>query len=1192
MCGVHNCTQEMNVRDLWTFAMIGTSGRQYVTINMPAPTNSSPPYFSLSNVSNATMKDISVSHISARFFGDSKFNAINTNFYADYKNYASQYVPAIDFSTASALFDSCTFQQNSFLFFDGNSNVTVHSCIFHSYNHGVYSPIRGKHSTLNLSGSVYFFNNTVSNLTNEYAMCGGPLYMAYSHLNVNDGAYVHFINNTADCGGAIFLERVVMNIANEVNMYFLENKTRKQRHVHSYKYKFGGAAILLHDSFINTTNAKLHFNRNSAGLDGGAILMHYQSKMKLSSNTLFNFTSNVATGTGGAIQMLRQSIIHITCDTVVHFQNNRALIGGGAISLFDGSIFNTSSNTFACFRNNTAINREGGALSIASSYLFIQNSTLFIENNSATKYAGGGIFMSSSSLSVTKNSEVFFTANQAPLQGGAVLSLGSNISIDSSSLMITNNSANQGGALYLTASATLSIGSDSVVLFGYNTAADRGGAVYINTIIELSLPCFLVLTNYSSMVIFEGNIAKSEIGMDVYGASIRSSACAKNSKQMGTCPYCGTDVANIIFIPSNHNMQNSSLSSVSSGPKRVCLCDSDGYPQCANISEIFVNGLTFYSGEYFNLSLVVVGHDFGISVGAIFANFIYQTGHSPSKLNHYQYHQWFGNTQCSNMTYTIISNNSYEILYLQTLNVVSTYGDQLETSNLIDTYNSNSHHGCLDPDLLTTTVFVNISILPGCPQGFKFDKDFGCSCFQVLSDNKFQCFIENNKGYLKWNSTMWVNAINGTIVVSQHCPLGYCLSGEKRVDFASDLNTQCDFNHAGILCGGCKDHYSLAIGSSKCIQCSSNVYMSLFLFFLAAGIILVILILTLNLTVTQGLINGPILYANLLWTYKDILFPSELHSVTFVVHIFIAWLNLDFGIETCLVVGLTPFWKTWFQFLFPLYIWFIAGVIIIGCRYSSCLTHLFGDRAVPLLSTLFLLSYTKLLRTTMMALEFGELNIYPHDDGSKMVVWYLDGNLSYCKHPHIYLFIIAVTTLILCLSFTLFLLLIQSWRKISHLMLLRWINRFTPFYDAYFAPLKDKHHYWFGTLLLVRIAILVSFTATSSTFPLLSLLILLLTSLVLLFYTSIKHVYKSKIVRIFENTSLLNLIILIVFMQYTGGGGTIFLEISIVFAFLQFMVIIIISLIKIIFKTRHKRMSRKGYNLIRQNSDSSDEIVH
>ena len=148
------------------------------------------------------------------------------------------------------------------------------------------------------------------------------------------------------------------------------------------------------------------------------------------------------------------------------------------------------------------------------------------------------------------------------------------------------------------------------------------------------------------------------------------------------------------------------------------------------------------------------------------------------------------------------------------------------------------------------------------------------------------------------------------------------------------------------------------------------------------------------------------------------------------------------------------------QFLFPLYIYFIAGVIIVVCRYSSRLTKLIGDRAVPLLATLFLLSCTKLIRTVITIMEYGELTVYP--EKSKIIVWYVDGNLSYCHHPHIYLFAVAVATLIFCLSFTLFLLLIQCWRRVSHLRLMRWINKFTPFYDAYFAPLKDKHHLFTG----------------------------------------------------------------------------------------------------------------------------------
>ena len=87
------------------------------------------------------------------------------------------------------------------------------------------------------------------------------------------------------------------------------------------------------------------------------------------------------------------------------------------------------------------------------------------------------------------------------------------------------------------------------------------------------------------------------------------------------------------------------------------------------------------------------------------------------------------------------------------------------------------------------------------------------------------------------------------------------------------------------------------------------------------------------------------------------------------------------------------------------------------CCYSSRLTNLIGDRAVPLLATLFLLSYTKLLCIVTTILELRVLVHYPYK--SKIIVWYMDGSLPYCQHPHIYPFIVAIITLFSCLLHTL-----------------------------------------------------------------------------------------------------------------------------------------------------------------------------
>ena len=113
---------------------------------------------------------------------------------------------------------------------------------------------------------------------------------------------------------------------------------------------------------------------------------------------------------------------------------------------------------------------------------------------------------------------------------------------------------------------------------------------------------------------------------------------------------------------------------------------------------------------------------------------------------------------------------------------------------------------------------------------------------------------------------MWVNMNkdkNNSILFSKHCPPDHCEQNNKIIDIAGDPDNQCALNHAGILCGSCKVNYSLAIGSFRCIQCSNNSYLTLFVFFAAAGVLLVIFVLLLNLTVTQGLINGLIFYANI-----------------------------------------------------------------------------------------------------------------------------------------------------------------------------------------------------------------------------------------------------------------------------------------------------------------------------------------
>ena len=851
----------------------------------------------------------------------------------------------------------------------------------------------------------------------------------------------------------------------------------------------------------------------------------------------------------------------------------------------------------------------------------IDTDSLFY-NNTATS-DGGAMYFYNSIMLISCQRIVNFSMNVAQLQGGAIYAQAVSdriIVVDYyTRLIFHNNSAFQGGALYTRPwRFTIEVRHRSSLQFVNNTALDVGGAVYSD--MQSASPCMFMVTNYSAEISFIGNFAGNSIGYHLYGTSVRNEKCdnahmSVENKGSYKYPYClnkGEDTvkhANISFHPGLSEI----LSPVSSTPWRVCLCDSNGKPQCANWSQILTN-ISVYRGEEFKLSAYVVGYDFGTTIGSVYAGFLYSE--PPARLGPYQDQQYVNTSkECSNLTYTVLSESEEKLLRLHTsLTPVYLYGSKQAIQDRVPQYKAAikyclSHYtsykqiGCLREELLTTPVYINVTLLPGCPPGLTLrDDSTTCQCYSVLPNNAFSCFIQNKTGYINWskNNTWWVGAIfnesrSTGIVYNRFCPLHYCKSSEKTIKIGDDPSKQCTFNRTGILCGACMKNFSLAIGSSQCIECPDSHNMALLLAFAAAGVLLVFFILVLNLTVTQGLINGLIFYANIVWAYKILLFPSEIqenHLFVFL-QVFVAWLNLDFGIESCFFVGLDAYWKTWLQFLFPFYIWAIAGVIIIACRYSSRLTNLIGSRAVPLLATLFLLSYMKLLRTIIDATSVAVITQYPQN--TAYVVWYLDGNLHYCQHPHIYLFIAATATLVfLWLPYTLLLLFIQPLRRVSHLRSLKWINKFAPVYDAYFSPLKNKHQYWFGTMLFVRGILLVILTATSTISPKLNILILSVTMNFLFFFISVKHLYKCMTVRVLESTTLLNLNILSAGTLYQWESiksKTALLEVSIGTTFVQFCVIVVGSLIKSCFSAGWRCRQKQTDDVIDENIIDND-ITH
>ena len=238
---------------------------------------------------------------------------------------------------------------------------------------------------------------------------------------------------------------------------------------------------------------------------------------------------------------------------------------------------------------------------------------------------------------------------------------------------------------------------------------------------------------------------------------------------------------------------------------------------------------------------------------------------------------------------------------------------------------------------------------------------------------------DSSTGLIKCPQQGWMkpildeNLIYKGFMWSHNCPAHLCRNDEDNwLDFSSDnVDFLCLEYCTARLCGACIQNYSLMLSSLKCSKCDSNNYLSLLLVFALTGIALIASSLFLHMTIVDGTINGLIFNANIINIIniiKDIIFSQDIlppNPLT----IFLSWLNLDFGIPTCFYTGLNYYSYTWLQFFFPFYLWFLVGLIILTCKYSSRAMKLFGSNPVAVLATVVLMSYNKLLHTSQQILS-------------------------------------------------------------------------------------------------------------------------------------------------------------------------------------------------------------------------------
>ena len=891
----------------------------------------------------------------------------------------------------------------------------------------------------------------------------GGGFMTISGTNV-------FANNSGyDCGGALEIvsfESVLINGTNNfTNNYAIQGRGSalcfagtKTVTILGETYIEGNVGCAVTADFRNNgtgidsdrrtgTNmlflGQTYFINNSY-TDGGALCSRFSSITVL--NTMV-FDSNSATN--GAAIASYDSVLVFTGDQ--YFVRNSAARSGGAIYSENSSWVFTGDQIFD---GNSAY--QGGAIFATFRNYFTMYGHQHFVNNSAVE--GGAIYSFANYVLKLEGEQVFQT--NTVFQGGGAISTYDSIWTMSGNQQFIGNEGVYGGAMALQGSTSLILSPSSTTNFTENQARTFGGAIYFEDSISsiqcsqisgVPKDCFLKLNDSTSNVseislVFVRNQAGTS-GSVMFGGELNycsfykgyTDEAGSNDGQINY--YNSVDPIQVIRNLStiiSYNEEDA-LSDITSLPVQVCKCDNNSI----NCGVSVVYSLTLMPGQTFNFRLGVVGQDTNRTVVPAF---VLSTETANSSL--YPPMQSIQNL-CAEVSYRLLSNVT-------------------NTVNLFEIY----------PDgpcqALRGALQLSIQVM-SCPPGFVLSNS-ECHCEERLRQLNKTCYVDSLSVEREQND-IWMKPLynengsyDGLLIHRGGCPFDFCINRPINVTL-TDYNVQCAYNRSGTLCGSCKENFSLAFGTLHCLPTSrcSNAYIALILVFIVAGILLVTCLFLLNLTVAIGTINGLIFYANIVQANRHVFFSQgEFRPL----EVFVAWLNLDFGIEICFYNGMNTYVYAWLQFAFPFYVWFLMGFIIVVSRYSQTVTKYLGKNPVAVLATLLLLSYAKILNSIIIALS--QTSVSGPDRLEK--VWLYNGEVPYFQGVHIVLALFAIFTLILLfLPYTLLLFSGHWFQTFSNWKVLSWLNKLKPLLDAYYAPFRKKGRYWVGLLLFTRLALIMTF---------------------------------------------------------------------------------------------------------------------
>ena len=201
MCGVHNYTKGLVVRNLHSFVMKGAEeSRENVIINHQFVDKPNCTLIHFFNVSFVTITTLTM-RCPAIYLEKSYITMKNSKLYGYPSINDSLSFINITGRGSHALLDNCTFKENCFVRSYCSDRIIVSNSIFESYRHKDQSLIVAFSSAVTLTGNINF-TDSITGIPSSITSFGTAVFLQTTHpelkssLNITTFATVYFVNLT------------------------------------------------------------------------------------------------------------------------------------------------------------------------------------------------------------------------------------------------------------------------------------------------------------------------------------------------------------------------------------------------------------------------------------------------------------------------------------------------------------------------------------------------------------------------------------------------------------------------------------------------------------------------------------------------------------------------------------------------------------------------------------------------------------------------------------------------------------------------------------------------------------------------------------------------------------------------------------------------------------------------------------